>query len=510
MMSHVDALSRAPVQGIKVSTWSTEEFQELQDLDEDISIVKNWIHAGKRPDDRPKDCTDTLSALYNNFSSLVLEDDVLFRRWTDSNNVERLQVVVPKYISAKVMQEVHAQIGHLGIHKTFEMLQRKFYWPGFHKDVEDFCKSCEVCAKNKTVPRPRSPMKPIKVEPLPFHMIGVDLIGPLKTTRQGNKYILTVIDYYTKYAEAEALPNQEAETVVRALEQIFARHGMQSVLLTDQGRNFESHLFTSMCRLFGIDKRRTTPYHPQTDGLCERFNGILKLLLRMRVDKEMDWDDQLPSALLAYRISKQESTGVSPFELMYGREPKVAFDVRGEGEIESKPIGGPAQYLAELKERHQHLKSLVVDRIEKAQEKQKRNYDSNYNTKKNKNFVVGEVVLLKNFRARGLDEKYLGPYRIVSVIEEDCEIESIENGKRKFVHANCSKPFSLADIAIENSTESDSLMDEENSDTEEIVVQKQNNEAAAVAKDVRNDERRYDLRRERRPPERYGTPVFKF
>ena len=90
------------------------------------------------------------------------------------------------------------------------------------------------------------------------------------------------------------------------------------------------------------------------DGLCERFNGILKLLLRMRVDKEMDWDNQLPSALLAYRISKQDSTGVSPFELMYGREPKVALDVSGEGEIESQPIRGPAQYLAELKERHQH------------------------------------------------------------------------------------------------------------------------------------------------------------
>ena len=69
-------------------------------------------------------------------------------------------------------------------------------------------------------------------------MIGVDLIGPLKTSRSGNKYILSVIDYYTKYAEAEALPNQEAETIVRALEEIFARHGMPSVLLTDQGRNF--------------------------------------------------------------------------------------------------------------------------------------------------------------------------------------------------------------------------------------------------------------------------------
>lgn len=106
-------------------------------------------------------------------------------------------------------------------------------------------------------------------------MIGVDLVGPLKTTHQGNKYILSIIDYYTKYAEAIALP----KTVVPALEQVFASHGMPSVLLTDQGRNFESHLVKSICQLFGIDKRRTTAYHPQTDGLCERFNGNLEALL---------------------------------------------------------------------------------------------------------------------------------------------------------------------------------------------------------------------------------------
>ncbi len=106
------------------------------------------------------------------------------------------------------------------------------------------------------MPRPQWPLKSIEIVPIPFYMIGVDIVGPLKTTRSGNKYILSVIDYYTKYAEAAALPNQEAETVVRALEQIFARHGMPSVLLTDQGRNFESHLVTSMCQLFGIEKRR--------------------------------------------------------------------------------------------------------------------------------------------------------------------------------------------------------------------------------------------------------------
>ena len=115
----------------------------------------------------------------------------------------------------------------MGVAKTFDAIQKTFYWPGFFKAVEEFCASCELCAKNKSVPRPRWPLKSIEVVPVPFYMIGVDIIGPLKKTRSsGNKYILSVIDYYTKYAEAEALPNQEAETIVRVLEQIFARHGM--------------------------------------------------------------------------------------------------------------------------------------------------------------------------------------------------------------------------------------------------------------------------------------------
>ena len=94
-------------------------------------------------------------------------------------------------------------------------------------------------------------MKPIEVVPIPFYMIGVGLVGPLKTTSQGNKYILSVIDYCTKYAEAIALPNQEAVTVAKALEDVFARHGMPSVLLTNQGKNFESKVVASLCEMFG-------------------------------------------------------------------------------------------------------------------------------------------------------------------------------------------------------------------------------------------------------------------
>ena len=303
-------------------------------------------------------------------------------------------------------------------------------------------------------------MKPIDIVPVPFYMIGVDLIGPLKLTRQGNKYILSIIDYYTKYAEAIALPNQEAETVVRALEQVFARHGMPSVLLTDQGRNFESHLVASMCQLFGIEKRRTTAYHPQTDGLCERFNGILKTLLRMRVNNDKDdWDEQLPHALLAYRVSKQSSTGATPFEMLYGRDPRLPLGVEPK-KLETKPTHGPAKYLEDLKKRQNNMRKIVMERIEQSQKKQKRCYDSRNRACRSKDFTIGDTVLLKNFRARGLDEKYVGPYLVVDVQDTSCEIESLANKTRKTVHANNLKRFSIdydIDQVYEESEDTETL-----------------------------------------------------
>ena len=145
-----------------------------------------------------------LKALYNFFESLVIENDVLCRKWSNETSKERSQIVLPKFASVTILKEAHRQVGHLGVAKTFEMIQRRFFWPGFFKTTEEFCKSCKVCARNKVVPRPRWRLRPIEV--VPFYMIGVDLIGPLKSTRQGNKYILSIIDYYTKYAVIVEIP----------------------------------------------------------------------------------------------------------------------------------------------------------------------------------------------------------------------------------------------------------------------------------------------------------------
>ena len=142
-----------------------------------------------RPDRQPDDASEVVNTLYNCFNSLVIENNVLCRKLIDKTENKREQVVVPLYTVPNVLEEARRQVGHAGVAKTFDMIQRKLYWPGFFKSVEEFCRLCEVCAKNKTVPRPQSPTKPIEVIPIPFYMIGVDLVGPLKTTSQGNKYI---------------------------------------------------------------------------------------------------------------------------------------------------------------------------------------------------------------------------------------------------------------------------------------------------------------------------------
>ena len=188
-------------------------------------------------------------------------------------------------------------------------------------------------------------------------------------------------------------------------------------------------------------------------------------------------------------------------------EPNLPVDVRGEGdEEERKPVGGPAQYLKELKERHKHLKSFVQNRVQREQEKQKKNYDSRHRAEKYTDFVVGELVLLKNHRARGLDSKYVGPYRVVRVLEEDCEIECPRTHKRRVVHVNNLRPFSVDRVEPENNNEL--LAESDGSDDDEFmyIVTK----PAVGNENVLQEPVRYNLRRNRRQPDRYGVPIYDY
>ena len=162
----------------------------------------------------------------------------------------------------------------------------------------------------------------------PFKRIAMDIVGPLQKTRKGHGYVLVVNDYATRYTKAIPLRHFTTVTVAEELMQLFARYGVPEEILTDQGTNFNAQLLKELYHLMGVKTIRTTPYHPQTDGLVERFNCTFKeMLQRVLVTDKREWDSLLPHVLFAYREVPQATTGFSPFELVYGRDVRGPLDI---------------------------------------------------------------------------------------------------------------------------------------------------------------------------------------
>jgi len=161
----------------------------------------------------------------------------------------------------------------------------------------------------------------------PLERLTIDVLGLLPETDQGNLYIFVVMDYFSKWVEKLAMPEQSAATVAHLLvTEVICRFGVPLQIHTNQGRNFESVLFKEVCRLLDIEKTRTTPLHPQSDGMVERLNRTLEAMLSKFVqDNQRNWDQLLP--LLTYRSAIHASTGCTPNELMFGRDVRLPVDV---------------------------------------------------------------------------------------------------------------------------------------------------------------------------------------
>ena len=159
---------------------------------------------------------------------------------------------------------------------------------------------------------------PLPIIEEPFTRIAMDVVGPLPKTVQGHRFILVVCDYSTSYPEAIPLRCMTAPIMAEQLVELFSRHGIPREILTDQGMNFTSSLLQELYKMLGVTSLKTTPYHPQTDGLVERFNKTLKQMIRRLITGEgQEWRKFLPYILFAYREVPQASTGLSSFELLY-------------------------------------------------------------------------------------------------------------------------------------------------------------------------------------------------
>ena len=265
----------------------------------------------------------------------------------------------------------------------------------------------------------------------------MDIVGPLPRSRSGNQYILVICDYATRYPEAVPLRRTDAQHVAEELVKLFSRVGIPTEILTDQGSNFTSKLLSEVYNLLHIRPIRTSPYHPQTDGLVERFNQTLKAMLRKTAVKGKDWDKLLPYLLFAYREVPQASTGFSPFELLYGRAVRGPMDVLRESwEAKEESEESVVSHVLQMQERLSGMTDLVQENLGRAQKVQKTWYDGNARLRE---FKPGDSVLvLLPTSTSKLLAQWQGPYQVTRRLGNlNYEVDMHDRQKqRRIFHVN--------------------------------------------------------------------------
>src|SRR6185436_5270281 len=227
--------------------------------------------------------------------------------------------------SVLFMLHNHPSAGHFGIEKTYQKIKKRFYWTTMLKDIKQYIKYCDSCQR-RGKKGGKSHLYPIPIEDV-FERIGIDYIGPLPKTAKGNKYIIVAMDYLTKWPEAKAVKEATAKESAKFIyENIICRFGCPKIILSDRGTHFRNELIKELCDKFTIKHKLSSPYHPQTNGLVERFNRTLKETLSKVSEQENQWDEHIEEALLAYRTNKHTTTKFTPFYMLYGKEAQLPID----------------------------------------------------------------------------------------------------------------------------------------------------------------------------------------
>ena len=305
----------------------------------------------------------------------------LYRKWY-SNDGETMewQLIPPQPRRKDILRLAHTGMtgGHMGIKKTMAQVQRRAYWPGWQRDVRLFCRQCHECTTyHRGAPQRQGPLQAFPVGE-PMERLAIDLTGPHPPSRSGHTYILTVVDLFTKWAEAIPLRNKEAISVARALvDVVISRFGVPLQILSDNGREFDNSVMKEICRLLQIDKLRTTAYKPSTNGAVERFHRTLNAMIgKVVANTQRNWDECLPTVMAAYRASKHESTGSSPNLLMLGRENLTTLDMAyGVPEEEQEHYESFDGYADKKIQLMRQAYKIAREHLGRSAERSKRTYD---------------------------------------------------------------------------------------------------------------------------------------
>ena len=363
--------------------WRTRQRQ-----DPIISVFLNSVSNKTKPKAETLDIEGKL--LLKEFKKLQVRRGVLYRH-VKVQDTDQYQLVLPLQYRQTAMDSSHNDMGHPGKDRTLSILRDRVYWPKMSRDIDNWIEKCERCLKGKSPTNNRAPLVGI-VTTEPLELLCMDYMS-LETSKGGYQNILVLTDHFTKFALAIPTKDQTAKTTAKALFNEFIVHyGIPQKFHSDQGTCFESGLMKELCALAGIFKSRTSPFRPSGNGLCERMNKtVLSMLSTLAPEQKSDWKTHLGSLIHSYNCTRHESTKVTPFELMFGRKPRLALDVTLGlvSETETKEYG---EYVNDLKSSLEQAYKICQDNSNKARSNQKKQYDKKI---KGATVEVGDRVLVK-------------------------------------------------------------------------------------------------------------------
>ena len=308
--------------------YTKEGLAKLQAEDNSISRVLAWMANGHKPTFRLIGKEPPVARkLLHKWDKLLIKDGVLYKKCQDVEG-EYLQLVLPESMKQQVLDSLHNFSGHQGIERTFSLVKKRCFWPGMFNDVQRWIQKCERCMIAKSpLPTVRPPIGSL-VAHKPLEIVAIDFTL-LEKSSDGKENVLIITDVFTKFTQAIATPNQKAATVAKVLvRDWFFKFGIPRRIHSDRGRNFESDIVKELCKMYNIQKSRTTPYHAIGNGQCERYNRTLHDRLRtLPPEKKKRWPEYLAEMTYIYNATPHASTGLTPHYLMFGRHPRLPIDL---------------------------------------------------------------------------------------------------------------------------------------------------------------------------------------
>lgn len=273
-----------------------------------------------------KNCLDAKKTPFPQSILFYVKDNVLYCTHKKPKNrfQKKEKIFVPLALVPDILKLCHdsSTAAHGGFKRTLFKIRQNFYWPLMYSHIYNYVKSCPNCVVRRGYhANQKAPIQRVPVTSFPFEKIALDIVGPFPLTKFGNRFLLVITDYFTRWPEAYPIENTKSETILRCLENFISTHGVCKHIVTDKGSNFISEVISKFYKKFNIVKHTTTSYHPQSDGVVERLNStLINSLSHLVSDTQEDWDRHINFALFAHRTAKHAATGETPAYLLYGRD----------------------------------------------------------------------------------------------------------------------------------------------------------------------------------------------